>query len=639
MKRIILGTAGHIDHGKTALIRAITGIDTDRLKEEKKRGITIELGFAHMELPSGEHLGIVDVPGHERFIDHMVAGATGIDMVLLVIAADEGVMPQTREHLDICRLLGIEAGLIALTKVDLVDEELMELVLEDVTDFVEGSFLEGCPIIPTSVQTREGLDELVDTLSETAGQVTERSDSGLPRMPIDRVFTMHGFGTVVTGTLASGAFKVGDAVQILPGGHKSKVRGIQIHNEASDTAMAGVRTAINLQGLEKEMINRGEVLVQPDTFKPSFLVDVHLSYLPEMKKALRHRTRVMFHTGTTKVFARVVLHGMDELASGKSAFSQLRLEEPVITAFRDRFIIRDFSTNRTIGGGRVVNAASYRHKRSDPRVAEDFETLLSGNEEAIIRLLIRKTRVQGIRERDIVVLTGFAQKSIRQALDRLVSRKEVISLKQDEVLYIDEEYYGKIKKGLVDRITAFHRQEPLKEGITKEELKAEMPRKATTKLFNRVLGDLDKEGAVVRDHEIVRLASHKVTLGEQDRDLKGSLLGMLSRGALQPPTVKDLAGRLEVKSLQVRNLLNILIKEGRAIKVTDDLYFSSESVCRLRDSLVRLLKANGEITTQQFKELAGVTRKFAIPLAEYFDSTRLTIRVGDKRLPRDGALD
>ncbi len=370
MKQIILGTAGHIDHGKTSLIKAVTGTDTDRLKEEKERGITIELGFAALDLPSGQHLGIVDVPGHEKFVKNMVAGATGIDIVVMVIAADEGVMPQTREHMEICTLLGVQYGMVAVTKIDMVDEEWLELALEDIRDFVRGTFLEDAPMAPVSSLTAEGIPEFIEILDELAAKIPERPPSDLFRLPIDRVFTMKGFGTVITGTLISGRVQVGDTIMIYPSGITSKVRGIQVHNKSADDARAGMRTAINFQGLEKEAISRGEVLSKPSTLEASYMVDVSLHYLASNKKPIKNRTRVRFHTGTSEVLGNLILLDREELAPGEEAIIQLRLDSPVALVKDDRFVIRSYSPIYTIGGGVVLNPIPLKHKRLKPDTVE-----------------------------------------------------------------------------------------------------------------------------------------------------------------------------------------------------------------------------------------------------------------------------
>jgi selenocysteine-specific elongation factor len=410
VKQIILGTAGHIDHGKTSLIKAMTGIDTDRLKEEKERGITIELGFASLDLPSGQHLGIVDVPGHEKFVKNMVAGATGIDIVVMVIAADEGVMPQTREHLEICTLLGVQFGMVALTKIDLVDEEWLELALDDVHEFVQGTFLENAPIAPVSSANGQGMPEFVKTLDELSQQIPDRTSSGLFRLPIDRVFTMKGFGTVITGTLISGRVKVGDTIMIYPSGINSKVRGIQVHNNSVTEAEAGMRTAINFQGLEKTSIQRGEVLAGPQTLKSNYMVDISLHFLSSNAKPIRNRTLVRFHTGTSEVLGNLILLDREELSPGENAVAQLRLNHPVALVKEDRFVIRSYSPIRTIGGGEIINPIPQKHKRMKSTIIEGLQNLNNQSTEEIISFHVNESGYQGISFSDLKLVTNVPDK-------------------------------------------------------------------------------------------------------------------------------------------------------------------------------------------------------------------------------------
>ncbi|MCP4688561.1 MAG: selenocysteine-specific translation elongation factor, partial [Desulfobacterales bacterium] len=384
MKQIILGTAGHIDHGKTSLIKALTGTDTDRLKEEKLRGITIELGFASLDLPGGRRLGVVDVPGHEKFVKNMVAGATGIDIVVMVIAADEGVMPQTREHMEICSLLGVKHGFVAMTKIDMVEEDWLELVQEDVSEFMIGTFLEDAPIIPCSSATGEGLSDITDALETLAGEIPNRPPSSLFRLPVDRVFTMKGFGTVITGTLTSGRIRVGDPIMIYPSGVTSKVRGIQVHNQAVEEAEAGTRTAINFQGLEKASVQRGEVLADPGSLVSSYMVDISLHFLKSNKKPVKNRVRVRFHGGTSEILGNLILLDREELPPGETIVAQLRLDAPTAPVKDDRFVLRSYSPVRTIGGGHVLNPMPRKHKRFKPEVIEGLKSLDGSDPEGVI---------------------------------------------------------------------------------------------------------------------------------------------------------------------------------------------------------------------------------------------------------------
>ncbi len=631
MKQIILGTAGHIDHGKTSLIKAVTGTDTDRLKEEKERGITIELGFAALDLPSGQHLGIVDVPGHEKFVKNMVAGATGIDIVVMVIAADEGVMPQTREHMEICTLLGVQYGMVAVTKIDMVDEEWLELALEDIRDFVRGTFLEDAPMAPVSSLTAEGIPEFIEILDELAAKIPERSPSDLFRLPIDRVFTMKGFGTVITGTLISGRVQVGDTIMIYPSGITSKVRGIQVHNKSADDAGAGMRTAINFQGLEKEAISRGEVLSKPNTLEASYMVDVSLHYLAGNKKPIKNRTRVRFHTGTSEVLGNLILLDREELAPGKDTVVQLRLDTPVALVKDDRFVIRSYSPIYTIGGGEVLNPIPLKHKRLKSDTVEGLKRLGNEEPEALISFHTEASGYQGVSLSHLKMMTNLTDKQLENTLQGLLSKKTLIQVDKENRTYIHPSVFEKLKHDTQGQLADFHKANPLKPGMSKEELKTKFPPLLTSKLFNLTLNQMIKEKEIAQEENIIRLASHAVSLGGKQADVKDKILKTYLNAGLQPPYFKELAKSLEIDAKRAKDVLMHLVNEGVIVKVKEELYFHARAINTLRKKLVEFLEAQGEITTPQFKEMTGVSRKYVIPLAEYFDSTNVTLRVGDVR--------
>src|ERR671923_1201815 len=414
MKQVVMGTAGHIDHGKTQLIKTLTGIDTDRLKEEKERGITIDLGFAHLTCEDGTEVGVIDVPGHERFVRNMLAGVGGIDLVMLVIAADEGVMPQTREHLAICQLLRVKGGLVALTKADLVDEDWLELVTEDTREFLKGTFLEGKPIVPVSAKTAQGIDELKRALQELVVRVPPKQSEGKFRLPVDRVFTIRGFGTVVTGTLFSGMIRVEDRVQIYPKGIEAKVRGLQVHNAGVPEAVAGQRTAVNLQGIEKVELERGDVLGRPGEFLPTFMLDAVLQHLADAPRPLRHRARVRLHVGTSEIMGRVILLDRDELAPGEETYVQFRLEAPAIALPRDRFVIRSYSPVQTIGGGMLLDVQPAKHRRGDAGLAGHFRLLAEGSPEEICAHHLKQAAHKGLRLSEFLPRTELSEAQLRQ---------------------------------------------------------------------------------------------------------------------------------------------------------------------------------------------------------------------------------
>ncbi len=636
LKQIILGTAGHIDHGKTSLIKAISGTDTDRLKEEKERGITIELGFAALDLPGGQHLGIVDVPGHEKFVKNMVAGATGIDIVVMVIAADEGVMPQTREHMEICTLLGVKYGLVAVTKIDMVDEEWLELALEDIRDFVKGTFLEEAPVAAVSSTTGKGIPEFIETLDDMAAKIPDRPHSDLFRLPIDRVFTMKGFGTVITGTLISGQVKVGEPIMIYPSGITSKVRGIQVHNQSAEQAAAGMRTAINFQGLEKEAIRRGEVLSKPGNLVASYMVDVSLHYLTSNKKPLKNRTRVRFHTGTSEVLGNVILLDRKELLPDEGTVVQLRLDTPVALVKDDRFVIRSYSPVYTIGGGKVINPIPLKHKRFKPETVDNLKALDDQAPDAIIAVQVAAAGYQGISFSHLKMMTNLPDKQLDKILQTLLSHKTLIQVEKENRLYIHQNGFDKLKKDIQHQLAAYHKANPLRTGMPKEELKTKFSPLLTSKLFNLTLNQVIKEKDVAQEENMIRLASHAVSLGGKQADVRDKILKTYLKAGLQPPYFKELVKSLDSDTKRANDVLQHLVAEGTIIKVKEDLYFHSQAIKGLKNKLIEYLTAQGEITTPQFKEMTGVSRKYVIPLAEYFDATQVTLRVGDVRKRRKG---
>jgi selenocysteine-specific elongation factor len=631
MKQIILGTAGHIDHGKTALIKALTGINTDRLKEEKRRGITIELGFAFLDLPGGQRLGIVDVPGHEKFVKNMVAGATGIDIVAMVIAADEGVMPQTREHMEICTLLDVRHGLVVLTKTDLVDEEWLELVVEDIRDFVKGTFLEEAPIVPVSSVTGAGIPEFIKTLDKLSARLPGRPASSLFRLPVDRVFTMKGFGTVITGTLISGQVQVGDTVMLYPSGIASKVRGLQVHNQSVAKAEAGMRTAINFQGLEKAVVNRGDVLSNPGALKPSYMIDVSINYLSSNKKPLKNRTRARFHTGTSEVLGIVVLIDREELLPGETALAQMRVDSPVTVIKDDHFVIRSYSPVRTIGGGSVLNPIPQKHKRFRPDVIEGLKGLMTQDPEEIISYHVQESGYQGIAYADLKIMTSLHEKQLQKNLQNLLSKRAIILADRENQTYIHQTSFDTFKAETNDYLNGFHKANPLKNGMSKEELKSKFPAVLNSKLFNLMLNQMIKDNTVVSEDNSVRLVSHKVSLGMDQADIRDKVLKAYQENGLTPPYFKELKQTFKIEETLAKDVIALLMDQGLIVKAKEDLYFDAGAVHDLQQKLVEFLKTHGEISTPEFKEMTRVTRKYLIPLIEYFDSQNVTIRIGDIR--------
>ena len=631
MKQIIFGTAGHIDHGKTSLIKAVTGTNTDRLKEEQKRGITIELGFASLDLPSGRHLGIVDVPGHEKFVKNMVAGATGIDIVAMVIAADEGVMPQTREHMEICTLLGVNHGMVVLTKIDMVDEEWLELVTEDIRDFTVGTFLEEAPIVPVSSLTGEGIPEFIEQLDTLCADVPERTSTGLFRLPADRVFSMKGFGTVITGTLISGRISVGDSIMIYPGKIASKVRGIQVHNQSRDTAEAGMRTAINFQGLEKTAINRGEILARENTLIPSYMVDLELHYLSSNKKPIKSRTQVRFHTGTSEIMGNLIFLDRDELNPGDTCMAQIRLDEAVSLIRDDRFVIRSYSPVRTIGGGKVLDPIPPKHKRFQQAIVDGLAELADAAPDGIIDYQARMAGPAGIRYDALLLMTNLPAKALDSTIASMLNAQRIMLVDKEHRLYVHQVVFEDLKQLSHDVLEAYHRDNPLKPGISKEELKSKFPHGAGGKLFTLVLNRSVKDDQVVLEDNTVRLASHEVSLQVDQKALKQQIVDIYQDSGLTPPYFRDVVKRLAVEPKPAKGVLELLVGEKALIKVKEDLYYDRAILDKLKAELVAYIVDKGEISTPEFKDMTGASRKYVIPLIEHFDATNVTIRVGDIR--------
>jgi selenocysteine-specific elongation factor len=633
MKHVILGTAGHIDHGKTSLVKALTGVDTDRLKEEKERGITIELGFTFLDLPSGIRLGIIDVPGHEKFVKHMVAGVWGIDLVALVIAADEGVMPQTREHLDICRLLRVKKGLVVLTKIDLLDRELLELVEEEVTEIVEDTFLKDAPILPVSSVTGEGIPQLLSALDLLSQEITERSSGGLFRLPIDRVFTMKGFGTVVTGTMISGSLSLGETIQVLPSGLEGKVRSLQVYGRSVEKTVAGERAAVNLQGVETSAIERGDVLVRPNTLSPSRLIDAYLEYLPDAPRPLKHRTKQRFHVGTTLTNASIFLLDRDELAPGETGFVQLRLERPVVALPQDRFVIRGSSAIQTIGGGVILDGHPDKHKRFSSSVVADLSLLKDGTREQALRQHIDHSGVGGITLEELLNRVEMPSSDVQSIIRQMAGRGDLVVIDSEKLKVIANGSYQMLRGRALAQLGEFHQRFPMKSGLSKEELRTKLPPEIDVKLFQILINELIQSKEVVLEKDKLRLSGHHISSVDA-KGLAKRVEAAVLKGGLQPPSPKELSEEWSETEGEVRAIFEHLVHEGVLVRIKNEIYFHRIPFENLREKLVAYLKKNREITTPQFKEMTQASRKYVIPLIEYFDQTKLTLRLGEKRVLR-----
>ena len=635
MQHFVLGTAGHVDHGKTSLIKALTGIDTDRLKEEKERGITIELGFASLGLPSGHTLGIVDVPGHEKFIKHMVAGAAGIDLVLMVIAADEGIMPQTKEHLQICSLLGITTGLVALTKIDLVEKDWLELVRSEIIDYLKDTFLSDASIVPVSAVKETGIQELLAELDKTTDRLKGKTDDGIFRLPVDRIFTMKGFGTVVTGTLISDKIKVGEDIQILPEDISARIRGIQIHNKPVEEAFSGQRTALNLQGIEKSTLERGNVLVRPQTVWPTQRLDVFFEYLASNTRKLKNRALVRLHTGTTEIMTRIVLLDADELSPGEKSFAQLILANEDVVVAGDHFVLRSYSPVTTIGGGRIIDPLPGKHKRKNKKILDDLQILQSGTLAEKIFVLLERAGFNGMNIRSLAFRLGVNVKKIREVMEKLFSSRQAILIASEDTTSISVNLYTELEELIIKSLTDYHKKNPLKEGISKEELKAALAATVSVKLFNMVLASLGKKEAVVNDKDNVRLASHLVQLVGEEDALRQSIASIYVQAELTPPSLSDVINGFKDSKAKAQNIVKLMLKDGELIKINEELCFARATLDKLRDDYKAQLIRDGQATPATFKDLTGLSRKYIIPLMEYFDTSKLTVRVADHRILRE----
>lgn len=630
MKSIIVGTAGHIDHGKTALVRALTGIDPDRLQEEKRRGITIDLGFAHMEL-EGQHgpvrLGFVDVPGHERFVRNMLAGAGGIDVVLFVISAQDSIKPQTREHFDICRLLGVPRGITVLTKSDLVDPETLQVVRMEVEEFVRGSFLDvsQSPILEVSARTGEGLEALKQELARVATQVAEKDAHAAFRLPIDRVFSMKGFGTVVTGTMISGQVQKEQEVEILPIGRKARVRGLQVHGRSTESASAGQRTAVNLAGVAREELKRGMMLTESELLQPTRRLDVRLSLL-DGPNPLKNGSRIHVHLFTTETTATVALYEGQELRAGETAWAQLRTAVPVACAPRDRFIIRQFSPATTIGGGVVADINPVGRMKPDARIAALGE-LSTGDDLCRVRVLAARRGKRGLRMAEAIHETGWTMTRLQMTRDAGVRTGEIVAF--GDVL-IAVPAFHQFAGELFISVKKFHAANPLVAGISKQELfeKSKVGREFFAGALNRMI--LEKK--LVITAEQVHLPGYRLLMKEEESESKKQIECVFARAGFKVPALKDVLAGLKIGLDQAQKIVTLLLREKVLVKVSEDLVFHQKTLEELKHQLSELKSKSPKIDVSQFKDHFGVSRKYAIPLLEYLDREHVTRRVGDERI-------
>jgi selenocysteine-specific elongation factor len=634
LKNVIVGTAGHIDHGKTTLIKALTGRDTDRLKEEKERGISIELGFTWFDLPSGRRAGIVDVPGHEKFIKNMLAGVAGIDVVILVIAADEGVMPQTKEHLNILTLLQVKRGIIALTKKDAVDEEWLELVIEQVRDEVQGTFLEDANIIPVSSIKGDGLKCLIDEIDAIAESTEDRKDSGILRLPIDRVFTIAGFGTIVTGTLVSGSISEGDRIEILPQKLEARVRSVQVHETSVKTAYAGQRVALNIANVKVDEIERGNVLSNPEVMVSTMMVDARIEMLKDAERSIDNRDRLRLYHGTSEVMCRVVLLDREELGPGENAFVQLRLEEQIACQKDDRFVIRTYSPMVTIAGGTVLDSNPPKRKRFKEEVIEELKIKEKGSPEDIIEQYINNQSARYPERKDIIKMTGNMSESYFDGLiNQLVNNRSVVEFKLgDENYILHSNFLKEMEAKIFDTLDIFHKKNPLKIGMSKEELKSKVMDNTKQKLSDSLFTYFTTLNIIKLESQYVSLESFKVEFNKMQLQIKEYLISKFYNNKFNPPKLSDIIVEKKYNENQLRMVFNALLETNALIKVDEDIYFTFEAYSEAVSIVKDYIKQNKSIVLGQFRDLLGTSRKYAMALLDYFDQTKITKRVEDKRI-------
>jgi len=630
VKSIIAGTAGHIDHGKTALVKVLTGIDADRLEEEKRRGITIDLGFAHMELrdANGEtlRLGFVDVPGHERFVRNMLAGVGGIDLVLLVIAADESIKPQTREHFDILQLIGVKRGITVLTKSDTVDAETLDVMRMEVEEFLHGTFLETSksPVVAVSALTGAGLEELKRALVAAAAEVEPRDSAALARLPIDRVFIMKGFGTVVTGTLISGTIRKDEELEVFPTGRRVRVRGVQVHGQAADVAEAGQRTALNLAGASTEDLVRGMTLAPPDTFVATRRADVKLSLLPSASRPLKSRARVHLHCYTMETVAELRLHGGSQLSPGQAAFARVLLPEAALLLPGDRFIIRQFSPVVTIGGGVVLDATPVSRDLRDDKI---FQTLAGDDRRAILRVRIWRYYHDGAPLADLIAETGWAKDAIERELAEPLNAREIVRIND---VFLIRDAWEALKQQIVPSLEQFHKNNPLVEGMSKKELQI-WTDASNHAVFEAILQALTAERKIEIAGDLVRLPSRGVVMKDDEAESKKRIEDAFASAGLKVPALQEVIAALTVDKTRAQKIVTLLLREKLLVKVSQELVFHRTALEELRHLIAAEKAKSRKIDVARFKELTGVSRKYAIPLLEFLDRERVTKRAGDVR--------
>ena len=631
MKRLIIGTAGHIDHGKTTLVKRLTGVETDRLKEEKQRGISIELGFAPFTLPNGQKAAIVDVPGHERFIRHMLAGAFGIDMVLFTIAADEGIMPQTREHADIIEMLGVDKGIVVITKKDMVDEEWLMLVEDDIRQYIDAGILKGAPIVAVSAITGEGIPELLGTIETVAASVVEKPILGHARLPIDRVFTIAGFGTVVTGTLWSGQINVGDTLELMPVQKMVKVRTLQVHNDKVTTAYAGQRVAVNLQGIEVNDIKRGYLLATSGYLTPSYRVDTKLRLLSGSSRTLRNWNRIRFHLGTDETLGRVVLLDRDELLPGEEAFVQIVMEKPVTAYKGDPFVIRYYSPVDTIGGGTIIDPNAPHQKRYKEDVLNELAVKEEGSlYDVVLHELENSTQVFSVAE--LAKKTGTTDQKIELELDQLLVDEKIVDISGKGSYYLSCQSLELIYEQIAKTIEQYQGKYPLRAGYPKEDMRSRFFAKLNPKVFNTMMKYLEEEGRIVSKNNLVSIPGIQPNPGEKERKTIDIINTIMKDRPYNPPSVDEISSITRISESDLAEIIAYLTDRGELVKISEGLYFSKSAIENGQSLLNEYFTREKDLTLATARDIFDTSRRYALPLIEYYDKVRFTRRVGDIRV-------
>jgi selenocysteine-specific elongation factor len=629
----VIGTAGHIDHGKTTLVKALTGQDTDRLKEEKARGISIELGFAHLTLPDGIEAGVVDVPGHERFIRHMLAGAHGMDLVLFTIAADDGIMPQTQEHLDILHLLGVGRAIVVITKADLATEARLRELEDDVAVLVAGTSLEGSPIVAFSAVSNHGLERLRQLIARELLREKSPSSRGYFRLPVDRVFVMQGHGVVVTGTARSGGIRAGDHVRCLPGGGRFRVRGLQVHGRAVESASWGQRVALNLTGSERAAIERGQVICHEGITTATARIDASLTVLPSARHGVKNGQRVRVHLGTAERRGRILVIGSEGRVGPKeTGFAQIVCSEPVLALRGDRFIIRDEAAQRTLGGGIVLHPWARRRRRADAEARERYEILANGDAPALVTLMLDESDDFATPIGPLAQFLDWREEDLAPQIERIEGVR-LLSV-DGEIVYTTTGKWNALAERLQAGLRNFHRSHPLAPGMEMEEIRAGLPGRVNPRLFRVVIDELEAAHAVVREASLLRLPSHAVRLEDADAALVQRIAASLGSTPSSPPEVGQLERDLAIPRSRLTELLRVMERSGTVVRVSQDIYFLRDTVKGIEQALRERLSDQGEITPASFRDLVGTTRKYAVPLLEYLDRVGVTVRVGDRRRVR-----